>query len=223
RRLVATLANPMGTLWRLPLADTPVDASAATPISLPTGRGFSPRLAPGYLLYVSSKGTSDGIWRLSDGAATEVWSTPDARIIGGPEVAPDGQEVAFSVSRGGGTRLYVMNSDGTSARVVTESLELRGAPAWAPDGQSITTAANVDGTPHLFRIALSGAQVPLIKEYALDPAWSPDGELLVYSGADVGPTFPLRDEDPAEIVAATHHKQGNHDDQANCCIPQETN
>ena len=192
RRLVATLANPMGTLWRLPLADTPVDASAATPISLPTGRGFSPRLAPGYLLYVSSKGTSDGIWRLSDGAATEVWSTPDARIIGGPEVAPDGQRVAFSVSRGGGTRLYVMNSDGTSARVVTESLELRGAPAWAPDGQSITTAANVDGTPHLFRIALSGAQVPLIKEYALDPAWSPDGELLVYSGADVGTTFPLK-------------------------------
>ena len=101
RRLVATLANPKGTLWRLPIADTPADASAATPISLTTGRGFSPRLGPGYLLYVSSKGTSDGIWKLADGAATELWSAPDARIIGGPEIAPDGHRVAFSVEQRG--------------------------------------------------------------------------------------------------------------------------
>ena len=85
-----------------------------------------------------------------------------------------------------------MNADGTDARVVTESLELRGAPAWAPDGQSITSAANVDGTPHLFRISLDGASVPLVQEYALDPVWSPDGDFLVYSGADVGTTFPVK-------------------------------
>ena len=39
-----------------------------------TGRGFSPRLGPGYLLYVSSKGTSDGIWKLVDKTATELRS-----------------------------------------------------------------------------------------------------------------------------------------------------
>ncbi len=91
-----------------------------------TGRGFSPRLGPGYLLYVSSKGTSDGIWKLADGAATELWSAPEARIIGGPEIAPDGQSIAFSVEQRGKTLLYVMNADGTSARVVTESLESTG-------------------------------------------------------------------------------------------------
>jgi Tol biopolymer transport system component len=192
RRLVATVANAMGTLWRLLIADTPVDASTAIPISLTTGRGFSPRLGPGYLLYVSSKGTSDGIWKLADGAATEVWSAADARIIGGPEVARDGHSVAFSVDQHGRTSLYVMNADGTNARVVTASLELRGAPAWTPDGQSITSAANVDGTPHLFRISLSGAPVPLVQGYGLDPVWSPDGDFLVYSGADVGTTFPVK-------------------------------
>jgi Tol biopolymer transport system component len=88
--------------------------------------------------------------------------------------------------------LYVMNADGTNARVVTESLELRGAPAWAPDGQSITSAANVDGTPHLFRISQDGAHVPLVQEYGLDPVWSPDGDFLVYSGADIGTTFPVK-------------------------------
>jgi len=28
--------------------------------------------------------------------------------------------------------------------------------------------------------------------YSIDPVWSPDGRFLVYSGADVGTTFPLR-------------------------------
>jgi Tol biopolymer transport system component len=192
RRLVATLASTRGTLWRLGVADTPVDASAATPISLTTGRGFAPRFGPGYLLYVSSKATSDGIWKLADGAATELWSAADARITGGPEVAPDGHRVAFSVKQRGKTLLYTINADGTNARVVTESLELQGGPAWTPDGQSITSGANVDGTPHLFRISLDGTPVPLVQEYAVDPVWSPRGDFLVYSGADVGTTFPVK-------------------------------
>ena len=191
RRLIATLANPKGTLWRLLTSDTPADASAATPISLTTGRGFSPRLGPGYLLYVASKGTTDGIWKIADGA-TELWSAPDARIIGGPEIAPEGRSITFSVEQRGKTLLYMMNADGTSARIVTESLELRGAPAWAPDGQSITSAANVDGTPHLFRISLDGTAVPLVQEYAVDPVWAPGGDFLVYSGPDIGTTFAVK-------------------------------
>ena len=201
RRLVATRASPKGTLWRMTIADTPVDASAAVPISLTTGPGFSPRLGPGYLLYVSSKGTSDGIWKLADGAATDLWSSPEARIIGGPEVAPDGHQIAFSVAQRGKTLLYVMNADGTNARVVTDSLELRGAPAWTPDGQSITSAATVDGIPHLFRISLDGARVPLLHEYSVDPVWSPGGDFLVYSGADIGTTFPVK----AVTAAAKPH------------------
>src|SRR6516165_7755927 len=43
------------------------------------------------------------------------------------------------------------------------------------------------------RIPLNGdAPLPLIAEYSLDPVWSPDGRFFIYSGADVGTTFPLR-------------------------------
>ena len=115
RRLVATLSNPKETLWRLPIADTPVDASAATPVSLTTRRGFSPRLGRGYLAYVSSNGTSDGIWKLANGSATELWSAPEAKITGGPEVSSDGRQIAFSVQLRTKTLLYVMNADGTAA------------------------------------------------------------------------------------------------------------
>ncbi len=32
----------------------------------------------------------------------------------------------------------------------------------------------------------------LVSEYSLDPTWSPDGQFLLYSGPDVGTTFPVR-------------------------------
>ena len=190
-RLVATIARPRETLWRLPI-DVPAGTASAVRVPLTTGRAFSPRLGPGYLLYVSSKGTSDGIWKLADTTPTELWSAPEARILGGPEIAPDGRRIAFSVARRGRTLLYVVNADGTNARVVTESLQLRGAPAWAPDGASIASAATLGGTPQLFRIPLDGAPVLLVREYSVDPVWSPSGDFLVYSGADVGTTVPVK-------------------------------
>jgi len=145
------------------------------------------------LLYVSSTGAGEAIWKLANGAATELWSAPAARFIGGPAIAADGHRIAFSIEQRGRTRLYVMNADGTDTRVVTESLELRGAPAWAPDGQSITMAANDDGVPRLFSVSLDGrSRVRLVSDYSIDPAWAPDGRFLVYSGADIGTTFPVK-------------------------------
>jgi Tol biopolymer transport system component len=50
----------------------------------------------------------------------------------------------------------------------------------------------VDGTPQLFRILLDGTAVPFVRDYAIDPVWSGRGDVLVYSGADVGTTFPIK-------------------------------
>ena len=91
------------------------------------------------------------------------------------------------------TQLYVMNADGTGTRRVAEELDVRGAPAWSPDGRSLAIAVNQNGEPHLFKIPLDGGTpVPLVKEYSTDPTWSPSGRFLVYSGADVGTTFPVK-------------------------------
>jgi Tol biopolymer transport system component len=50
-----------------------------------------------------------------------------------------------------------------------------------------------DEEPRLSSIFLNGARpLPLVAEYSVDPVWSPDGRFLVYSGADIGTTFPLR-------------------------------
>jgi len=192
RRLVATLAGPKGALWRVPLAGARAEMSTARRIPLTTGNGSSPRLGPGYLVYVSSKGTSESLWKLQDGLATELWSAPESRVLGAPAIRRDGQRIAFSVRQGGQTVLCVVNADGSDARIVTRALALRGAPAWAPDG-TVTAAAVVDGTPRLFTVPVDGrSPAPFLAEPSVDPVWSPGGDLVAFSGADVGTTFPVR-------------------------------
>ena len=160
---------------------------------MPTVGGRSPRFATDTILYVSSKGGSEGIWRLAGGSATELWSAPGARLLGGPAVSHDGRRIAFSVEERGHRRVLAMDADGTDVRVLDESLDLRGAPAWAPDGQSLVVAAIRDGIPRLMRVPIQGGSpAVLMPEYALDPAWSQDGALLAYSGPDVGTTFAVK-------------------------------
>jgi Tol biopolymer transport system component len=193
RRLVATVASARRTLWRLPISDSPTAMSVAPPISLTTGTGFSPRLGPNYLLYVSAAGPSEGIWKLANGTSTELWRGEGAEVIGGPAISPDGRYIAFSVSRHGRPLLYIMQADGTNARIVADSLNLQGSLAWAPDGQSILSAANDHGVPHLFRIPIdSRAPTVFVSEYSVDPAWAPDGRFVIYSGPDIGTTLSVK-------------------------------
>jgi len=193
RRVVVTIASPKRTLWRLRIADSPSEVSAAARIPLTTSTGFSPRVGPNYLLYVSRTGTSESIWKAANGTGTELWSGQGARVFGGPAISPDGKYVAFSVRQHGQTLLYVMQADGTNARIVTDALDLQGAPAWAPDGQSITSAADDHGVPRLFRVPVDGRSPTLfVQEYSVDPAWAPDGRFVVYSGPDIGTTFSVK-------------------------------
>jgi Tol biopolymer transport system component len=108
-----------------------------------------------------------------------------------------------------------MQADGTKARIVTGALDFEGAPAWAPDGKSITSAANDHGVPHLFRVPLDGRPPSVfVQEYSVDPMWSPDGRFLVYSGPDIGTTFPVKavtaDGVPAPLHALTLTRGARH-------------
>ena len=194
RRLVATVSRSRAGLWRVPIGDRVIEESEASPLSLPTARGLSPRMGHGYLIYRAPKAGTDGLWKLADGGVkTELWNGLDGRALSGAAIAPDGQHLAFLVQRHGRTQLYLTNADGSAARRVAEELEVRGTPAWSPDGQWLAVAANRDGEPHLFKIPVGGGTpILLVNEYSIDPTWSPSGQFLVYSGADVGTTFSVK-------------------------------
>ena len=193
RRLVGTVANPEASLWRVPISDRAPEEPAAQRIMLPATRGLSPRIGPGYLLYLSSKGGNDGIWKFADGAAVELWGGSHGRVLEGAAISPDGRRIAFTAQKGGRNRLYLMNDDGTGVTELAHALNVRGAPAWPPAGEWVTVAADRGSSAGLFRVPLDGGPpVQLVAGPADNPAWSPDGRFLVYSGVDVGTTFPLK-------------------------------
>ncbi len=194
RRLIVTRASPKRTLWRLPIGDSPSEVSAAARISLTTSTRVSRH---DWVQIIFCMFPRQARARVSGSSPTELARScgmeSGARVIGGPAISPDGRSIAFSVRQHGQTLLYVMQADGTNARVVTDSLDLQGAPAWAPDGQSITSAAVDHGVPHLFRVPVDGSSpASFVQEYSVDPAWAPDGRFVVYSGPDVGTTFSVK-------------------------------
>lgn len=192
-RIVATIANPRTSLWHLALDNQHTADTPSRSPSLLSVNGFTPRIGPGFVLFVSSGGARQGIWSLTRGVKREVWSSARARIVGAPAIAPDGRRIAFTVEDDGKTQLYTSDNDGSNVKVVADSLVLQGNPVWAPDGRSIVSAVVQAGEPHLTQLFLNGSPpLRLVPEYSLDPVWSPDGRFLVYSGADVGTTFPLR-------------------------------
>jgi len=192
-RLVVTRASPKSTLWRMRIGDSSAEPLPPVRLAVTPATTFSPRLGPDYLIFVSSAGTSESIWKRANGADTELWSGDGAQIIGSPDISPDGGRIAFSVRQRSQTLLYVMQADGTNARVVADALELRGSPAWTPDGRSITSAANDHGVPHLFQVPIDGGSpAVLLRDYSVDPAWQPSGRFVVYSGPDIGTTFSVK-------------------------------
>lgn len=191
-RLVLSVSSVKSTLWRVDIA-RPSLSPHATRIALPGSHASAPQVAPGVLVYVSAEGGRSGIWKLTDGTASELWSDRNSRITSAPAIAPDGRSIAFVAETGGHARLHLLHNDGATPQLLGASVEVRGAPAWAPDGQSLVCAVNQGGMPRLFRFFINGAPPALlVSEYSIDPVWSPDGEFLVYSGPDVGTTFQLR-------------------------------
>jgi Tol biopolymer transport system component len=186
-RLVATLEESSSSIWRAPLDNA---GAAAGQIS---ATGMSPRAGPNYMLYVSRRAGRQGIWKVAEGQSRELWGDAHAIIVGAPAIGPGGRHIAFTTLAGDESILYSMDSDGGEVRALTHSLVLRGSPAWAPDGRSIVSAVFREGEPRLMRIFVDGSPpTALVAEYSIDPVWAPNGQFLIYSGADVGTTFPLR-------------------------------
>ena len=192
RKLVATISNPVAGLWTVPILDRVAEERDVKPFTVPNVRALAPRFGGSSLFYLSSLGAGDGLWRLRDGQATEIWKGADGALMETPSVSADGARVAIVLRREGKGQLHVLSSDGAELQPIAEGIVAQGSSCWSPDGKWIVTGGNDATGPGLFKIPLDGGSlVRLVSGTALNPIWSPDGSLIVYAGTNVSTFAPL--------------------------------
>jgi Tol biopolymer transport system component/imidazolonepropionase-like amidohydrolase len=133
-----------------------------------------------------------------------------------PRFSPDGTEIAFTSDAGGGDNIWIMNSDGSDARQLTEEdFRLLNNPYWSPDGEYIAakkhlTTERSAGTGEVWLYHRNGGGGVAVVERpnekhqkALgEPAFSPDGRYIYFSlDQTPGGSFVYTQDSNGEVMA----------------------
>jgi TolB protein len=171
-----------------------MDADGAHQRPLTSHRSISltPRWSPdasriAYTCYASVRGVTSAqicMHSLETGKSIAV-----ARYRGtnsSPAWSPDGSRIIFMSSMHGDPELFLTDSSGNNPKRITFAAGGDTSPAWNPrTGQTIAFVSDRGGIPQLYLMNADGSNVERLAlpdmGYVIDPAWSPNGQLLAFS------------------------------------------
>jgi Tol biopolymer transport system component len=130
-----------------------------------------------------------------DGTGERELVSRDTFMLGDAKYAiswsPDGSQLAFTRRE----NIWIVNADGSNLHALTQSGPATGNyhPAWSPDGSTIAywhgSIDSPDGGPddaEIYTIPAGGGRPTRLTHDdagSIEPAWSPDGKLIVYRTA----------------------------------------
>jgi TolB protein len=128
--------------------------------------------------------------------------TPSVAVAPSP---PAAHEIAYaSIDRD----IYLVQSDGTSKRNVTNNPAADDEPAWSPDGSQLAFVSDRGGDPDIYVMNADGSNPHVLAKLPgtqSAPTWSPDGQSIAFiaSTADGFLDIYKMDADGANVVRLT--------------------
>lgn len=115
--------------------------------------------------------------------------TRGSRRFQGPQLSPDSEWLTFH--QGGKQEdIFVIRTDGSGLRQLTNDMDKDRFPAWSPDGKRIAFQSNRGGAYAVWLINPDGSALERLTYVEAPavffPVWSPDGSHLAYTLPDVG-------------------------------------
>lgn len=156
--------------------DRPVIAPVGTKVAF-----ISDRDGDEFDIYVIDLDAGGLITRLTDFADRD----------SSPTWSPDGTQIAFRRRTDGNSDIFVMNSDGTDVRQLTNSPAFDGDPAWSPDGTEILFTSDRAGNFDIWVMNADGSGQVALTDHPGDdeyPTWSRDGEYIAFQSSRHGVT-----------------------------------
>lgn len=126
-----------------------------------------------------------------------------------PAWSPDGKTLALTLSRDGGSQLFLLDLGTSSAepRRLAASTAIDTEPVFTADGRFIYFVSDRGGSPQIYKIAATGGNAERITftgNYNISPTLSPDGRWLAYISRVAG-AFKLQIQDlsSGQVIALT--------------------
>jgi Tol biopolymer transport system component len=123
-----------------------------------------------------------------------------------PDLTADGKEMVLRSTRDGNKEIYLMNSDGTNVRRITNDLADDTMPSISPNGDMVAFSSDrAGGQFHIYLQRLKAGKpegAPLQFTHGIAPnmhsRFSPDGKWLVYASAHgwLNDEYPLSNGNP---------------------------
>jgi dipeptidyl aminopeptidase/acylaminoacyl peptidase len=122
--------------------------------------------------------------------------------LGDPQISPDMKKIAFVVTESFLEKgklnqdIWIMNSDGSGQRKLTDHPSADNHPRWSSDGNSVYFVSTRNNGPQLWKKSVDGEEPVQITDFTMgisDPEISPDGKSLIFS-TDLFPDCPITDD-----------------------------
>ncbi len=132
-----------------------------------------------------------------------------------PAWSPDGTRLCFSSSRSGDPEIYIVDQSGANLRRLTISKMPDVSPVWnRKTGAQIAWVSGRTDLPQIYTMESDGTNVQRMTDqgYAVSPAWSPNGQFLVFSWIrHYGPGAPGAEDIYIMDIASKQWVQLTHD------------